>query len=298
MRGLILDLRRNGGGSLNEAIRVTGLFIPSGPVLQTLGSDHNVEVAVSPEASALYDGPLVVLTSRLSASASEIVAGALQDYGRGLLVGAVWGRCIRLSENSTAQASTQLKGVAPDTILPSETDLPDFGESKLPNALPWDILPPANYTKINMLGSILARLREKSAARVTADPGFRLVREELAMVEKNAEAKFLSLNEADRRREKAQADAIQAEMKKVVLANAARMPPPYDVTLDEIDSPRFPPTRKPVQTSAPIGMSGEANLNDAIELSEAENILADYIHASPGHGIGSPPPPRLHPPIR
>jgi len=87
VRGLILDLRRNGGGSVDEAIRFTGLFIPSGPVLQTLGQEGDVETEVSPQTSALYDAPLVVLTSRLSASASEIVAGTLQDYGRALIVG-------------------------------------------------------------------------------------------------------------------------------------------------------------------------------------------------------------------
>ena len=87
VRGLILDLRRNGGGSLEEAIQLTGLFIPSGPVVQTREPEDDVEIGTSPETNALYDGPLVVLTSRLSASASEIVAGALQDYGRALIVG-------------------------------------------------------------------------------------------------------------------------------------------------------------------------------------------------------------------
>ena len=198
MRGLILDLRRNGGGSLEEAIRLTGLFIPSGPVVQTWMPEDDVEIGTSPETSALYDGPLVVLTSRLSASASEIVAGALQDYGRALIVGdsSTFGKGtvqtivplkVLLHQPGLGAvkvtickfyrpsgASTQLKGVVPDIVLPSETDLPEIGESKLPNALPWDLMPPTTYAKFNTLPPVLAVLREKSLARVTTNPGFRL----------------------------------------------------------------------------------------------------------------------------
>ena len=145
VRGLILDLRRNGGGSLEEAVRLTGLFIPSGPVVQTWMPEDDLKIGTSPEISALYDGPLVVLTSRLSASASEIVAGALQDYGRALIVGdsSTFGK-------GTAQTIVPLKallplarlgggqaghrpgrpqersgspGVVPDIVLPSETEL-------------------------------------------------------------------------------------------------------------------------------------------------------------------------------
>jgi len=301
--GLILDLRRNGGGSLEEAIRLTGLFIPSGPVLQTLNPGREVEVGISPEANVLYDGPLVVLTSRQSASASEIVAGALQDYGRALIVGdsSTFGKgtlqvvvplrkffhqhglgAVHVTTGKLYRpsgASTQLKGVVPDIILPSETDLPAIGESQLPNALPWDSLPPANYTQLNRLRPVLLGLREKSEARVIADPGFRLVREKLAMMEKIEKAKSLSLNEADRRREKTQADQIEAEMKQVVLAKAAQMPPAHYVTLDEIAPSRLPPADQLAQTSTASTKPEEINPDDAIALSEAENILADYIHA-------------------
>ena len=303
--GLILDLRHNGGGSLEEAVRLTGLFIPSGPVLQTLDPDGGVEIGISPEANALYDGPLVVLTSRWSASASEIVAGALQDYGRALIVGdsSTFGKgtlqvvvplrkffhqhglgTVHVTVGKLYRpsgASTQLKGVVPDSILPSETDLPDIGEAKLPNALPWDILPPTTYAKLDMLGPVLTGLREKSIARVAADPGFRLVREELAMTDRIEESRSLSLNEADRRRAKKQADEIGAQLKKVILVNAARMPPAYYVTLDEVDFPGSPTARKPAQRSAAVAKPGETNPDDDIELSEAENIVADYIQAVP-----------------
>lgn len=305
VRGLILDLRRNGGGSLEEAVRLVGLFIPSGPVLQTLDPDGGVEIGISPEANALYDGPLVVLTSRWSASASEIVAGALQDYGRALIVGdsSTFGKgtrqvvvplrkffhqhglgAVHVTTGKLYRpsgASTQLKGVVPDIILPSESDLPAIGESKLPNALPWDFLPPTIYTKLDALRPVLTGLREQSQARVAADPGFRLVREELAMADKNEESKSLSLNEADRRRAKTQADEIGAEMKKVILINAARTLPAYNVTLDEVDSPGLLTARKPAPTSAAVAKPGETNPDDDVELGETENILADYIHALP-----------------
>jgi carboxyl-terminal processing protease len=305
VRGLILDLRRNGGGSLDEAIRLTGLFIPSGPVVQTLGPEDDVEVGISPETNSLYDGPVVVLTSRLSASASEIVAGALQDYGRALIVGdsSTFGKgtvqtVVPLREffhqrglgevdvtigkfYRPSGASTQLRGVVPDIVLPSETDLPDIGEANLPNALSWDILPPTTYAKFDLVRPVLGALREKSRTRVAADPGFRLVREELAMEEKDEDSNSVSLNEADRLCVKVQADEIGAEMKKVVLAEAARTPPAYYITLANVDSPRVPPTREPVRASAAVAKPGEINQGEDVELREAENILTDYINALP-----------------
>ena len=305
MRGLILDLRRNGGGSLEEAVRLTGLFIPSGPVVQTWMPEDDLKIGKSPEISALYDGPLVVLTSRLSASASEIVAGTLQDYGRALIVGdsSTFGKgtaqtlvplktflhyhglgAVKVTIGKfyrPSGSSTQLKGVVPDIVLPSETDLADIGESNLPNALPWDLMPATTYTKFNSLPAVLAILREKSRARVAADPGFRLVREELAMADKHGEVRSLSLNEAGRRREKARADKIKVEMNKFLLASAARRPPAYEVTLANVDSAGLPPARTPGRP-APATEFTARNPDGDIELSEAENILADYIHALPG----------------
>jgi carboxyl-terminal processing protease len=304
VRGLILDLRRNGGGSLEEAIQLTGLFIPSGPVVQTSSPEDGAEIGTSPETTALYDGPLVVLTSRLSASASEIVAGALQDYGRALIAGdsSTFGKgtvqtIVPLQEllryhgvgavkvtsykfYRPSGASTQLKGVVPDIILPSETDLPEIGESKLPNALPWDLMPTTTYAKFNTLPPLLAVLREKSLARVAANPGFRLICEELARADKHAHAKTFSLNEAVRRREKTQADELKAEMNKSLLANAVRTPPTYNITLADVGSPGLPPARVPAREAAATDLN-EHNLEADIELSETENILADYIHALP-----------------
>jgi hypothetical protein len=132
-----------------------------------------------------------------------------------------------------------------------------------------------------MLGPVLTGLRDKSRARVAVDPGFRLVREELALSGKNEESKLLSLNETDRRRAKSQADKIGEQMKKVILINAARMPPADYVTLDEVDPIGTPNARKLAQRSAAVAKPGETNPFDDIELSEVENILADYIQAFP-----------------
>src|SRR4029077_5547513 len=168
---VILDLRHNGGGSLEEAFRLTGLFIKEGPVVQVKEYDGTVQAESDTDPSVFYDGPLIVLTSRLSASASEILAGALQDYGRALIVGdssthgkgtvqSVQGLkpFIRMAGSGLTNdpgavkltikkfyrasgASTQLKGVTPDIILPSiPSESKDIGETALENPMTWDTI--------------------------------------------------------------------------------------------------------------------------------------------------------------
>lgn len=301
--GLILDLRRNGGGSLEEAIRLAGLFIPSGPVVQVLRPEKGVEVDASPQNVPLYDGPLVVLTSRLSASASEIVAGALQDYGRALMVGdsTTFGKgtvqaIVPLKEvfNVTGLgavnvtigkfyrpggASTQIKGVKSDIVLPSETDQASVGEAKLPNPLPWDSLAPAAYPKFNLVRPFLPGLREKSAARVASNPGFRLINRELLMAENEGGLKPRPLNENLWRRAREDADKIVAERKNVDLAESEHMPATYDITMANVDAKGLPPPR---ERELPAGKDYiNLDFGPEIELRETENILADYIHALP-----------------
>ncbi len=172
--GIILDLRRNPGGSLQEVINLTGLFIKAGPVVQVKDSDGEIQVDKSDNTSVLYDGPLIVLTSKLSASASEIMAGALQDYGRALIVGdsSTFGKgtvqtvaglsdimkrsglsfksdpgALRLTIQKfyrASGASTQLKGVVPDIELPSLTNYIDVGEKTLDNPLKYDVIKSAS----------------------------------------------------------------------------------------------------------------------------------------------------------
>ena len=193
--GVILDLRRNGGGSLEEAINLTGLFIKDGPVVQVKAYDGNVEEDDDRDPSIFYDGPLIVLTSRFSASASEILAGALQDYGRALIVGdsSTHGKgtvqsvqplreaLVRMGVRGLTNdpgalkltikkfyrasgASTQLKGVVPDIILPSIlSESKDIGEAALENPLPWDTIRSAKFDKVNMVEPYLSELRKRSS---------------------------------------------------------------------------------------------------------------------------------------
>lgn len=193
VEGIALDLRNNGGGALIEAIRVTGLFIPMGPVVQV---KESFRVRVLPDTDPLvaYEGPLVVLVNRLSASASEIVAGALQDYGRALVIGdskthgkgsvqtiIELDREGKLGQIKVTNASyfritgssTQLKGVTPDIVIPSALDFyPELGEDKQPNAIPWSRVSPAQFTAATGLVKILPDLMAASEKRRATDPRF------------------------------------------------------------------------------------------------------------------------------
>lgn len=303
VKGLILDLRGNPGGSLPEAVRLAGLFIASNPVLQTRDAAGRIEVEQSPSSHAIYDGPMVVLTSRLSASAAEIVAGALQDYGRALIVGdsSTYGKGTvqdfvplgQLLHNPNYGAvkvtvakfyrpsgtSIQLKGVIPDIVLPSPIDLPHTGEARWPNALPWDTLPSATYTNFNLVRPVLSTLQAKSQARINSEPGFQLLREALAAASKPA-AKLTSLNESRRRHDNASADQLDEKMNNLRQACLARSPCTYDITLAMAGSAGLPPARTP-GSMATVALAPNTITDDDFELREAESILADYIELLP-----------------
>ncbi len=200
--GLILDLRNNGGGSLGDAVSVTGLFIKTGPVVQIRDGSGKIRVMSDEDRSVEYSGPMIVLVNRFSASASEIVAGALQDYGRALVVGddhthgkgtvqalLDLDRFVNLRGMSkymplgavkvTIQKfyrisgeSTQEKGVSPDIILPSRLDGLESGEKYLDNALPWDHIATAEYNNWQNSVSNIAELQKQSSARIKTDKDF------------------------------------------------------------------------------------------------------------------------------
>lgn len=310
--GIILDLRRNGGGSLKEAIDLTGLFIPSGRVVQTRNLEGRVEVGRDHNDKVAYDGPLVVLTSRLSASASEILAGALQDYGRAVIVGdtCTFGKGtvqtivplarIMQSEGLVPDSdpgalkvtiskfyrpsgkSTQLEGVKADIVIPSLTDMPEIGESDLNNPLPWDTLPAAKFAKSNRVQQAsLAALRSNSDQRVAKDPDFADLKEDIARFGKLRADKSVSLNEAQRQKEKSELKARQAASKKDRLARAATLPAAYQVTLKDIARPGPGEPVKP--KAAPVDPDADADAlaetaapADDIVLHEAQHILLDY----------------------
>lgn len=194
--GVILDLRDNGGGGLDEAVRMSGLFLRKGPVVQVKSVRGRISIMPNPHSSPKYDGPLIVITNRYSASASEILAGALQDYGRALLVGdrSTFGKgtvqnIIQLPKGLGAlkttvskfyrpgSSSTQNKGVIPDIVLPSLNNHLDMGESSLPNALPWDSIRKTAFRPWGDLAPMLPVIRERTRQRQRNNPEFVKVRE-------------------------------------------------------------------------------------------------------------------------
>ena len=222
IQGIILDLRNNGGGSLSEVNDLIGEFISTGPTVQVRDARGKVEVLGDGNPDVTYSGPLVVMTNRLSASASEIFAGAIQDYGRGLIVGGTTfgkGTVQSLRDLGAGQlkiteakfyrisgASTQHKGVVPDVVFPELTMANDIGESALPRALPWDTVNPARYQRQGQNNWRITTLRANSAQRQARNPDFRyLLDEQKLIVDLNA-VKTQSLSEKARRQEKLQLD--------------------------------------------------------------------------------------------
>jgi carboxyl-terminal processing protease len=275
IHGLILDLRQNGGGSLEEAINLTGLFTGKGPVVQTREPDGHTDVDADTDVPKLYDGPLIVLTSRFSASASEILAGALQDYGRALIVGdtSTFGKgtvqtviplAALMDQHHLAHsidpgalkvtirkfyrpsgASTQLKGVAADIALPSLSDTADVGESELKDPLPWDQVASSEFTREEHVSPFLRDLQTRSAARVAANKDFAYLREDIAELKKNLATKTVDLNETDRRQEKAKAAAREQFRKQELAARKEIQPATYDITLKNADIPGLPAAESP-----------------------------------------------------
>ncbi|HJT44906.1 MAG TPA: carboxy terminal-processing peptidase, partial [Chthoniobacterales bacterium] len=265
--GLVIDLRRNGGGSLEEAISLTGLFLKSGPIVQTKGSNGNIVVSSDPDSGIAYGGPLIVLTSRQSASASEIFAAALQDYGRAVVVGdkntfgkgtvqtiLPIGRFTSLLGSRSdddgelkltiqkfyrvAGGSTQLHGVASDIVLPTLTDLPEFGESALKNPLGYDEVPKARYTKWSS-PLFIEELKQRSSERVQRNPEFHYVMEDMERLRKKLDENRITLNE-DARRKEIQDDKARKESRtKDRLARHEEEPSIYRVTLDNVDKPNL-----------------------------------------------------------
>lgn len=333
--GVILDLRRNGGGSLEEAIRLAGLFIKQGPVVQIRRFDGVIDVKDDTDSSVAYDGPLVVLTSKFSASASEIVAGALQDYGRALIVGdsTTFGKgtaqqlfqlhnvsalsdikdpgTLKLTNSKfyrASGASTELRGVAADIVLPSIwNDSKDIGEVALENHLPWDTIPSADFDKLNMVQPYLATLQKRSNDRVATNKDYDYLRQDIVEFKKREADKSISLNEKQQRKEIKEAEARKEARQKERAARKVVEPTMYEITLKDADKPGLPApwhdTNALASVSVKAGGSG-AKTNSLVaaasadptidshdmgedewdrkaELEEAERILLDYIWLMP-----------------
>ena len=219
VEGVLLDLRNNGGGSLLEAVRMTGLFISTGPTVQV---EERYRLRVLPDMDPLlaYDGALVVLVNRLSASASEILAGALQDYGRAIIVGdskthgkgtvqtvMQIGRDRRLGAAKITSAryyrisgsSTQLKGISPDVVISSPWDFMETGEDRLSNPIPWSRVDTTGYLPIANLASVVPVLKEKSVNRRAGNSRFAAYSKLLERIDRMTRTRELSLNLDERR---------------------------------------------------------------------------------------------------
>jgi carboxyl-terminal processing protease len=251
VEGIILDLRHNGGGILEESVNLVGLFIGKGPVVQVRDSEKHTKIYGDTDPKMAWDGPLIVLTGRLSASASEITAAALQDYGRALIVGdqSTHGKgtvqqvldLARIMQRDpipdpgkvkvtvskfyrVAGSTTQKQGVTPDIVLPSVYDYLDIGESSLDNALEADSIQPAKYETMGEVKQYVPDLEKASKARVAKSKDFAYLLEDIAEVKKRKDEKTISLNEKVRIAERDEAKAKTEARKK----ERASRPAPAD----------------------------------------------------------------------
>lgn len=224
VEGIIVDLRGNGGGSLTEATLLTGLFIDKGPVVQVRDGANRVQVNSDKDGISYYDGPLTVMVDRYSASASEIFSAAIQDYGRGVIVGEHTfgkgtvqqhrglGRVYDLYDNPFGSiqftiakfyringGSTQHRGVLPDINFPSAVDPADWGESREENALPWDQIPKARYNKLSDISQDLTYLNSLHSSRVVDNPEFNYLLSDIEEYKAEKDDKTISLNLATRK---------------------------------------------------------------------------------------------------
>ncbi|MDK4718481.1 MULTISPECIES: carboxy terminal-processing peptidase [unclassified Rhizobium] len=228
VEGVLIDLRNNGGGSLAEAIDLTGLFVGKGPVVQQRNADGQVEVENDDLSTPAWTGPVGVLINRGSASASEIFAAAIQDYGRGVIVGEPsFGKGTvqtvvnldQVAHNAKPKfgelkltvaqffrvdgGTTQLRGVTPDISLPGLSDPKSFGESSYDNALPWTQVKPAKYTPAGNIKALLPQLQSRHDERVQNDKDFQRFVEDIAVLKAQRDRQVISLNETERRNEMA-----------------------------------------------------------------------------------------------
>lgn len=275
--GVVIDLRNNGGGSLQEATELTGLFIDQGPTVLVRNSDGRVDVLADENSGVFYKGPMAVLVNRLSASASEIFAGAMQDYHRALIIG---GQTFGKGTVQTIQPlnhgelkltlakfyrvsgqSTQHQGVIPDIEYPSVVDTKEIGESALPEAMPWDSIRPAIKPEVDPFRPFLAELKARHDARTAHNPDFLYNRERLALAQKLMKETVVSLNEAKRR-----AQQTDIENKQLAMENARRKAKGEDPLkeLKKEDEDALPEENK-------------AKPEDDAYLTETGQILLDYL---------------------
>ena len=277
--GVVIDLRNNGGGSLQEATELTGLFIEQGPTVLVRNSDGRVDVLADENPGAYYTGPMAVLVNRLSASASEIFAGAMQDYHRALIIG------VQTFGKGTVQSiqplnhgelkltlakfyrvsgqSTQHQGVVPDILYPSDVDVDEIGESALPEAMPWDRIHPAIRPELDPFKPFLAELKARHDQRAAQNPDFVFTRERLQLTRELMKDTRVSLNEAKRRSQQAAIEARQLKLENA--RRLARGEEPLKKIKTEDEEPAIPHT------------ADKPKPEEDAYLAETGHILLDYL---------------------
>jgi carboxyl-terminal processing protease len=306
--GVVIDLRNNGGGSLSEAVELTGLFIDRGPVVQVRESGGRVQVDSDTTAGVTWEGPLAVLINRGSASASEIFAGAIQDYGRGLIIGettfgkgtvqnlvdldrwpTVDGKRFGQVKLTIAQfflpggSSTQNKGVVPDIPFPVSVDASEFGESTYDNALPWTRIAAVPHIRYGDFSALLPQLKTLHDARVTGDREFQWWREDIARFREETSKKWVSLNEAERRAERDRDAAKRKQRQEERKALGLDLDPLGDETDDGLTSNERNVAEEAKREKAaekrpdPLLRESAAILADALQVLDSDRRLSAQV---------------------
>lgn len=303
--GVLIDLRNNGGGSLSEAVELTGLFIDKGPVVQQRNAQGEIIVESDKQAGVAWDGPVGVLINRASASASEIFAAAIQDYGRGLVIGETsFGKGTvqtmmnldQIAKNdkkvfgdlklTVAQffringGTTQLRGVQPDIRFPTLSDADSLGESSFDNALPWAQVKAADYSPAGDFNSLQPLLLARHEARIKNDKDFKSLQEDIAEFKLRRKKNLISLNEAERRKER---DAQEARLSSRDAGKNAGKSVQEDVAGQESSSVNSPVRRDDGLQADERTLANELKAEKArknakdVFLNEAAHILSDEV---------------------
>ena len=310
--GIIMDLRNNGGGSLEEATKMTGLFIDKGPVVQVRDWRGKISDERDDDPGMAWEGPLAVLVNRGSASASEIFTAAIQDYGRGLVIGSdTFGKGTvqnlvnldNVAHNDKASygelkmtiaqffringGSTQLRGVTPDIQFPTGIDKSDFGESSYKNALKWTSISPAHYKPEADAKALLSRLKHEHEARIANDPAWQLEVAELNLSKQMRDRNEVSLNLAERRKER---DDYDARRKALVAKYHGEQGPAHSASTAgsaNLANAATSASLKPDDglqadersLKSELASEKAAEARKDVQLNEAANILADEVDA-------------------
>jgi carboxyl-terminal processing protease len=305
VEGIVIDLRDNGGGSLQEANQLTGLFIEYGPTVQIRSAESRVWRDGKRRRSQYYEGPLAVMINRLSASASEIFAGAIQDYGRGIIVGEQsFGKGtvqslvplqegqLKITESKfyrVSGGSTQHRGVVPDINYPSLFDPEKIGESALDNALAWDQIAPTRFNRYDNYDSIIPTLASLHNARAANDPDYQFLQDQVDLAQGARAISVLPLQQSGRiaMRDEQEALALAIENKRRLSKGLE----PLETLDTDDDVPESTPTVSNEETALPHNEVEDAADDEAatpdVLLLETGKILVDSISLRPTGVVAS-----------